>query len=174
MKTATLSSIILCACAMIALAPAPVQDAPPRTERAAAQSPADAASETPLTQLPYTPSLDVTAMDKSANPCADFYTYSCGGWQKHNPIPPDQARWSVYGKLHNDNQRFLWGILDSLSKQTSGRSASQQKIGDYFGACIDESRVEHLGVSPLQPSLDAVAAITDKRQLASLLARQHM
>src|SRR5215472_1975955 len=107
MTTALLSVLILGACAMIALVPAPVQDASTQAERAIVQDTADAAKETPLTQLPYTPSLDVTAMDKSSDPCADFYTYSCGGWQKHNPIPPDQARWSVYGKLHNDNQRFL-------------------------------------------------------------------
>src|SRR6478609_11127595 len=52
--------------------------------------------ETPLTSMPYTPSLDVEAMDKSANPCDDFYQYTCGGWMAHNPIPSDQASWSVY------------------------------------------------------------------------------
>ncbi len=62
--------------------------------------------------LPYTPSLDVTAMDRSADPCLDFYTYSCGGWQKKNPIPPDQVSWSVYGKLYQDNLVYLRGILE--------------------------------------------------------------
>ena len=57
--------------------------------------------------LPYTPSLDVTAMDRSADPCVDFYQYSCGGWQKNNPIPPDQTSWSVYGKLYEDNLGYL-------------------------------------------------------------------
>src|SRR5512140_1889671 len=74
-----------------------------------------AANEHPLTQLPYTPSLDVAAMDRNADPCVDFYQYTCGGWMASNPIPADQAAWSVYGKLTVDNQRFLWGILDDLA-----------------------------------------------------------
>src|SRR5690348_5859998 len=67
--------------------------------------------ETPLDRLPYTPGLDVAAMDRSADPCVDFYRYACGGWQAANPIPPDQASWDVYRKMAEGNERFLWGIL---------------------------------------------------------------
>ncbi|HTK95733.1 MAG TPA: hypothetical protein VL382_08845, partial [Terriglobales bacterium] len=75
----------------------------------AQQAAAPSASE-PL--MPYTPSLDASAMDRSVDPCVDFYHYSCGGWQKKNPIPPDQTSWSVYGKLYQDNLAFLRGILE--------------------------------------------------------------
>jgi len=131
---------------------------------------AAAQTETPLKALPYTPSLDVNAMDRTADPCTDLYRYSCGGWMAANPIPQDQSRWSVYGKLYQDNQRFLWGILDDLAKATSGRNANQQKIGDYFAACMDEGAVEKLGARPLKPYLDAIAAIRTKRDLAHVLA----
>src|SRR5450631_1906119 len=134
---------------------------------------ASAQTEKPLTSFPYTPGLDVTSMDKAADPCVDFYQYSCGGWMKNNPIPGDQARWSVYGKLYQDNQQFLWGILDQLSKQTSGRDANQQKIGDYFGACMDEAAVNKLGAKPLQPYLDQIAAIQSTKDLPALLAGLH-
>src|SRR5258707_5065092 len=87
----------------------------------------------------------VTSLDKSADPCVDFYQFACGGWIRSNPIPPDESRWSVYGKLAQDNQRFLWGILDGLAKSTAGRSLTQQKIGDYFAACMDEAAVEKFG-----------------------------
>src|SRR5471030_1900220 len=69
-------------------------------------TPASTKAEQPLKALPYTPSLDVPSMDKTVDPCVDFYQYSCGGWRKNNPTPGDQAAWSVYGKLHEDNQRF--------------------------------------------------------------------
>ena len=134
---------------------------------------ASAQTEKPLTSFPYTPGLDVTSMDKSADPCVDFYQYSCGGWMKKNPIPADQASWSVYGKLYQDNQQFLWGILDQLSKQTAGRNANQQKIGDYFGACMDEAAVNKLGAKPLQPYLDQIAALNSSKDLPAVLAHLH-
>src|ERR1700744_3740772 len=84
----------------------------------------------PLQAIPYSPSLDVTSLDRTVDPCVDFYKFTCGGWMKNNPIPADQAAWSVYAKLANDNQQFLWGILEADAKATN-RNAVQQKIGDY-------------------------------------------
>jgi endothelin-converting enzyme/putative endopeptidase len=74
------------------------------------------AADEPYDALPYTPSLDVSAMDRTADPCEDLYTFACGGWKKNNPIPADQNRWSVYAKLSVDNQRYLWGILEDAAK----------------------------------------------------------
>jgi len=131
------------------------------------------AQETPLTSMPYTPSLDVPSMDKSANPCVDFYQYTCGGWMKNNPIPADQAAWSVYGKLTNENARFLWGILDEASKPSASRTPVQRKIGDYFQSCMDEAAIEKLGSKPLKPMLANIAAIKSKSALPAFLANVH-
>ena len=132
------------------------------------------AAETPLASLPYTPGLDVSAMDKSADPCVDFYRFACGGWMRNNPIPPDESRWSVYGKLARENQRFLWGILEDLAKRNAGRSATQQKIGDYFAACMDEAAVEKSSARPLKPHLEQIFAMKSKRDLPAVLARLHL
>src|SRR5579875_1335725 len=82
--------------------------------------------ETPLTELPYTPSLDTKFMDRSADPCTDFYKYACGSWNKLNPIPADQDAWDVYRKLTEENERFLWGILEQASKSTASRTVNEQ------------------------------------------------
>ena len=123
--------------------------------------------------LPYTPSLDVTAMDRSVDPCVDFYQYSCGGWQKNNPIPPDQTSWSVYGKLYQDNLQYLQGLLEQAAA-AKDRDPATQKIGDFYASCMNETLVEQLGAKPMQPDLAAVHGLKDRKQLAALIAELQM
>jgi putative endopeptidase len=126
--------------------------------------------------LPYIPSLDISAMDKSVDPCVDLYHYSCGGWQKKNPIPPDQTSWSVYGKLYQDNLIFLRGILEQSGPSGARpdkdqRDAVTQKIGDFHASCMNESAAEKRGIAAIQPQLDAIAGLKSVRDMASLVAR---
>src|SRR5215510_11858237 len=140
----------------------------------AQSSPPRARGEHPLKELPYTPSLDLKSLDRTVDPCTDFYRFSCGGWMARNPIPPDQAAWSVYAKLTEENAEFLWGILEEASHPSADRTPVQQKIGDYFAACMDELAVEHLRGAPLKPALEEIAALKSKKELAALLAREHI
>ncbi len=121
--------------------------------------------------LPYSPSLDVSSMDKSVDPCVDLYKYSCGGWQKNNPIPPDQAGWSVYAKLYQDNLTFLRSMLEQAAEPKADRDAVTQKIGDFYSACMDETTVEKRGAAPIQPDLDAIAQIKSTKDITPLIAR---
>ena len=129
---------------------------------------AAAPEKRPLESLTYTPSLDPAAMDKSADPCTDFYQYTCGGWTKQNPIPPDQASWSVYGKLTDENQQFLWGILEDAAKK------GPQKIGDFFASCMDEAAIEKLGAAPLAAELRKIDALKAKAEVVALLPLLHL
>ncbi len=123
--------------------------------------------------IPYTPSLDVQSMDSLVNPCEDFYEYACGGWRKNNPIPADQAAWSVYAKLHHDNLGFLKTILESASSAVS-RGENLQKIGDFYGACLDEAAINQAGLTPVQSELGALSSGISLRRLPSLMANLHL
>jgi endothelin-converting enzyme/putative endopeptidase len=101
----------------------------------------------------------------------DLYHYSCGGWQKNNPIPPDQTSWSVYAKLYQDNLAFLRGMLEQAAQPNEQRNAVTQKIGDFYAACMDESAVEKRGLSAIQPELDAIAQVQAAKDLTPLVAR---
>jgi endothelin-converting enzyme/putative endopeptidase len=133
------------------------------------------APETPLTSLPYTPGVDLSAMDKSADPCKDFYKFACGGWNKVNPIPKDQSSWNVYAKLTAENQRYLWGILDRLSKQqATAATAAEREVGTYFASCMDETSIEKAGLSALEPALKRMSALASVKEIPALLAEQHL
>jgi putative endopeptidase len=126
----------------------------------------------PLEAMPYSPSLDINSLDRSVDPCLDFYKFSCGGWQSHNPIPSDQASWSVYAKLANDNQQFLWGILVDDAK-AENRTAVQQKVGDYFQACMNTDAIDALGDTPIQPELRNLDALKTRAEIIAALPRLH-
>ena len=133
-----------------------------------------ALAQQPLTSLPYTPSLDIPSMDRSVEPCQNFYLYTCGNWIKNNPIPTDQARWDVYGKLTYENQLFLWGLLEQAGDTTANRSPNQQKIGDFFHACMDEASVEKAGLAPIEAELAQIAGLKSLADLPALLAAEHL
>ncbi len=118
--------------------------------------------------MPYSPSLDLTSLDRSVDPCVDFYKFSCGGWEKNNPIPADRASWSVYGKLANDNEQFLWGIL-ARAADAKDRTPVRQKIGDYFAACMNTAAVDGRGYDPLKPELERIEALKTKTAVAAAL-----
>jgi putative endopeptidase len=124
--------------------------------------------------LPYTPSLDLASMDKTADPCVNFYQYTCGGWKKNNPIPADQTSWSVYGKLYEDNLAFLHGILEQAAQPVASRDEVTREIGDFYAACMDEAGVEKQGLAPIQAYLDAVNSLKSSKELAPIVAQLQM
>jgi endothelin-converting enzyme/putative endopeptidase len=128
-------------------------------------------TESPLRELPYTPALDPASIDRSIDPCVDLYAFSCGGWQKNNPIPADESKWSVYSKLGNEVQRHLWGLLLQASDASASRSPQSAQLGDYFAACMDEAGIEAKGAKPLAPAFASLETISDRAGLTAWLAK---
>ena len=118
----------------------------------------------------HQPVLDVTSMDTTVDPCTDFYTYSCGGWMKKNPIPPDQTSWGVYSKLEDENKLILREILESAATTDPGRDTVKEKIGDYYAACMDEKAIDAAGSRPLKADLDRIERLGSKRGIAEVAA----
>src|ERR1700749_2022828 len=97
---------------------------------------------------------DLNAIDSSLDPCVAFYEYACKKWKAANPIPSDQARWSHGGKLHLWNQGVLRDVLEKASANDTSRTPVQQKIGDYYASCSNESEINAKGIAAIQPELD--------------------
>ncbi len=114
--------------------------------------------------------VDLQAIDKTVDPCQDFYKFACGSWNKNNPIPPDQATWGRFNELHERNQQVLHGILEEAAQHQS-RSALDQKIGAFYAACMNEAAVDKAGDTPIQPGLERIRALNDKAQLPAEVAR---
>jgi endothelin-converting enzyme/putative endopeptidase len=134
---------------------------------------AQAQSGSQSTSVPHVSSFEINAMDKTADPCADFYQYACGGWINNNPIPPDQAAWGRFNELHDRNQLILRNILEKASTDNSTRTPNDQKIGDYYFSCMDEAGIETKGTARLKPMLDRIVALKDKSQLPALVGYLH-
>jgi predicted metalloendopeptidase len=138
----------------------------------AAQQPQPASSQNSTQQPKPIPMFDATALDRSIDPCVDFYQFSCGNWLKNNPIPPDQSRWGRFDELSEHNRAVLREILESAA-QASNRNPNQQKIGDYYASCMDEDSINKKGAAVLDPDFDRIAALKSKDDLPGVLAQLH-
>jgi predicted metalloendopeptidase len=118
------------------------------------------------------PSFDVTAIDKTVDPCVDFYQYACGTWMKNNPIPPDKSRWGRFDELQEHNFYILRDLLTEA--QAPGKhTATETMVGAYYGSCMDESTIEKKGISPLTPELERINGIKTKADLIRQVAYMH-
>ncbi|MFL6209542.1 MAG: M13 family metallopeptidase [Pyrinomonadaceae bacterium] len=117
---------------------------------------------------------DPANLDREGSACQDFNQFANGGWIERHPVPPAFARWGKFEELREKNQNVLHDILEAAAHNKKVRRGStEQKVGDYYAACMDEPQVESAGVKPLEPEFQRVAAIKDVRGLQDQIARMH-
>jgi endothelin-converting enzyme/putative endopeptidase len=115
----------------------------------------------------------VDMLDKSIDPCNDFYAYACSKWLAKNPIPSDRPSWGRFDELQQRGQFVVRDILEKAAVDRPGRTVSEQKIGDYYASCMDESAIEKAGTKPLQQDFDSIAKIKSKEELTKEIVRLH-
>jgi putative endopeptidase len=130
-----------------------------------------AEADQPSSAAPVEPkalhSFDLTALDKTADPCTDFFQYACGNWRKANPIPSDQTRWGRFNELSERNRYLLY--VDLQKAADAPKTALQHQYGDFYAACMNTDAANQLGDKPILPMLEHIDGMTDKKQLGQLV-----
>ena len=116
---------------------------------------------------------DVTHMDTTVDPCENFWGYACGKLNAENPIPPDEIWWGPAEELQEWNRQVLREILEKNQTASAARTANEQKIGDFYAACMSQAESGRSDLNEIQPLLDQIEAMKDKREIGAVLAHVH-
>ncbi len=116
---------------------------------------------------------DPSLVDTSVDPCQNFYRFSCNGWFKRNPLPPDQAEYGRFTELYELNRLHLRQILEQAAVPSPTRTPNEQKIGDEYASCMNTADIDQKKLAPIQPELERIAALKSNQDLPALLAHLH-
>lgn len=118
--------------------------------------------------------LDPEAMDRSADPCDDFYQFACGGWMKTKQIDADKPlAQRSFVDIADKNLAYERDLLEGLRK-APGKDPVNQKLAAFYGACMDEAAIEKAGMTPIQPLLSTIAKVKDAKSLSAAVTQLHV
>jgi predicted metalloendopeptidase len=114
--------------------------------------------------------IDLAAMDKSVKPGDDFYRYVNGHWLATEKIPADQSTWGSFDILQVQAETDVKAIIEASAAAHAAPGSTEQKIGDFYSAFLDSSKIDRLGLLPARPALNAIATLKNHEQVAALIA----
>ena len=118
--------------------------------------------------------IELSDMDRKADPCTDFFEFANGAWRAANPIPASLPRWSRRWAAGESTKEQLKQLLDETAAAGQAQPGSvEQLIGDYYGACMDEATVNRLGVKPIEPLLAEIRAMKSSADVSNMIGRFH-
>ena len=117
------------------------------------------------------PGFDPGSLSRAIDPCENFYKFACGGWMAANPLPNDQARFGRFDALQERNRTVLQNILETASSKKARRSSLEQKVGDFYAACMDDKGINARGLASIKPELDRINAIKTRAEVPDVVTR---
>jgi endothelin-converting enzyme/putative endopeptidase len=116
----------------------------------------------------------VPDLDRRIDPCTDFDAFANAPWRAANPIPAQQSRWGRRAAESEANRRDVQALLEELSRRESWpRGSIERLLSEHYASCMDESRIEGLGVAPIAPLLDEIDAVRNGGDLQRSIRRLH-
>jgi putative endopeptidase len=146
-------------------APGPVASTPPAPPAPSTRSPA---VKVTLADV----GLEGGSLDRTTDPCVDFYQFACGGWLQNNQIPADRARWGRGSELDERTKIAIKTLLDEAAKGI-GADAATKKLGDFYASCMDEAALEKAGTAPIKALLDRASKVKDGKTWLAVVSELH-
>ena len=115
----------------------------------------------------------VQNVDRSVSACTDFDAYANGQWRATHPMPDIQTVWAIRTITQDETRARLRAIAeeDAGKAATAPQGSPVQLTGGFYAACMDEARLDALGLRPLQSRLQDVERVHDARSLGLQIIR---
>ncbi len=163
--------ILLAACSAQSKAPEPTpptSPAPPPLPAPTKPKPPANATNVSLAEV----GLEAASLDRTADPCVDFYQFACGGWLQTNQIPPDRARWARFSEIEEKNKAAIRSLLEDDAKGI-GVDPIGKKLGDFYASCMDTATIEKNGLAAIKPLLDKTTKVRDAKSWQTVVSELH-